>query len=62
MDGNSYNITEDKLKQLQQILPAAFTESRIDWLIITLGISLPLLYLASIVEIFITPKLVLFFF
>jgi len=32
------------------------------WLKITLGISFPLLFLASIVEIFITPKIVLFFF
>jgi len=32
------------------------------WLKITLGISFPLIFLASIVEIFITPKIVLFLF
>ncbi|NSW54321.1 MAG: site-specific DNA-methyltransferase [Anaerolineae bacterium] len=31
MDGKSINITEDKLRQLQAILPEAFSEGRIDW-------------------------------
>ena len=31
MDGQSLNVTEEKLKQLKEILPEAFTESKIDW-------------------------------
>lgn len=31
MDGKSLNITEEKLKALQQILPEAFSEGKIDW-------------------------------
>lgn len=31
MDGKSLNITEEKLKQLKEILPEAFTENKIDW-------------------------------
>lgn len=31
MDGKSLNATEEKLKQLKEILPEAFTESKIDW-------------------------------
>ena len=31
MDGKSLNVTEEKLKQLKEVLPEAFTESKIDW-------------------------------
>ena len=31
MDGKSLNVTEEKLKRLNEILPEAFTESKIDW-------------------------------
>lgn len=31
MDGKSLNITEEKLNQLREIIPQAFTENRIDW-------------------------------
>jgi adenine-specific DNA-methyltransferase len=31
MDGKSLNITEEKLGQLKEILPEAFTENKIDW-------------------------------
>lgn len=31
MDGKSLNITEEKLDQLKEILPEAFTENKIDW-------------------------------
>lgn len=31
MDGKSFNIPEEKLKQLKEILPEAFTENKIDW-------------------------------
>ena len=31
MDGQSLNVTEEKLKQLKEVLPEAFTESKIDW-------------------------------
>ncbi|MEN6432938.1 MAG: site-specific DNA-methyltransferase, partial [Smithella sp.] len=31
MDGKSLNVPEAKLKQLQEILPEAFTENKIDW-------------------------------
>ncbi len=31
MDGQSLNVTEEKLKRLKEILPEAFTESKIDW-------------------------------
>jgi len=31
MDGKSLNITEEKLKQLKEIIPEAFTENKIDW-------------------------------
>lgn len=31
MDGNSFNITEDKLNKLKEIIPEAFTEGKIDW-------------------------------
>ena len=31
MDGKSLNITEEKLGQLKEIMPEAFTENKIDW-------------------------------
>ena len=31
MDGKSLNITEEKLNQLKEIIPEAFTEGKIDW-------------------------------
>ncbi|GAB6269595.1 MAG: site-specific DNA-methyltransferase [Smithella sp.] len=31
MDGKSLNITEEKINQLKEILPEAFTENKIDW-------------------------------
>lgn len=31
MDGKSLNFTEEKLNQLKEILPEAFTENKIDW-------------------------------
>ena len=31
MDGKSLSISEDKLNQLKNILPEAFTEDKIDW-------------------------------
>ena len=31
MDGKSLNITEEKLNQLKEIIPEAFTENKIDW-------------------------------
>ena len=31
MDGKSLNVTEEKLNQLKEILPEAFTENKIDW-------------------------------
>jgi len=31
MDGNSLNITEEKLNKLKEIIPEAFTENKIDW-------------------------------
>jgi adenine-specific DNA-methyltransferase len=31
MGGKSLDVTEEKLKQLKEILPEAFTESKIDW-------------------------------
>ena len=31
MDGKSLNISEEKLNQLKEILPEAFTENKIDW-------------------------------
>lgn len=31
MDGKSLNVPEEKLKQLKEILPEAFTEYKIDW-------------------------------
>jgi len=31
MDGKSLNITEEKLNKLKNIIPAAFTENKIDW-------------------------------
>ena len=31
MDGKSLNVTEEKLGQLKEILPEAFTENKIDW-------------------------------
>ena len=31
MDGKSLNIAEEKLNQLKEILPEAFTENKIDW-------------------------------
>ena len=31
MDGKSLNVIEGKLKQLKEILPEAFTETKIDW-------------------------------
>ncbi len=31
MDGKSLNITEEKLNQLKEIIPEAFTEDKIDW-------------------------------
>lgn len=31
MNGQSVNITEQKLKQLQQIIPECFTEGKLDW-------------------------------
>jgi adenine-specific DNA-methyltransferase len=31
MDGKSLNITEEKVSQLKEILPEAFTENKIDW-------------------------------
>ena len=39
MDGKSLNIAEDKLEQLEAILPEAFTEGKVDWekLRLTLG-------------------------
>ena len=31
MDGNSLDITAEKLNKLKEIIPEAFTENRIDW-------------------------------
>ena len=31
MDGKSLNVSEEKLNQLKEILPEAFTENKIDW-------------------------------
>jgi len=31
MDGKSFNITEEKLNKLKEIIPEAFTEGKIDW-------------------------------
>jgi adenine-specific DNA-methyltransferase len=31
MDGNSLNITQDKMNKLKDIVPEAFTEGKIDW-------------------------------
>ena len=31
MDGKSLDITEERLNKLKEILPDAFTESKIDW-------------------------------
>ncbi|MBU0474133.1 MAG: site-specific DNA-methyltransferase [Bacteroidetes bacterium] len=31
MDGNSLNISEEKLNKIKEIVPEAFTESKIDW-------------------------------
>jgi adenine-specific DNA-methyltransferase len=31
MDGKSLDVSEEKLNQLKEILPEAFTENKIDW-------------------------------
>ena len=31
MDEKSFNITEEKLSKLKEVLPEAFTENKIDW-------------------------------
>ena len=31
MDGNSLDITQDKINKLKDIVPEAFTEGKIDW-------------------------------
>ena len=31
MDGKSLDITEEKLKKIQELIPDAFTEGKIDW-------------------------------
>jgi adenine-specific DNA-methyltransferase len=31
MDGNSLNVSEEKLNKIKEIIPEAFTESKIDW-------------------------------
>lgn len=31
MDGKSFDITQERLNKLKEILPDAFTEGKIDW-------------------------------